>query len=74
VTSPSLKSSDQQIDYLQRIREDLWTCIGYGHPSFDRCTLLNPDDEMAAEGAGPRRPLPGTPRPTPVEVSHASDR
>jgi MerR family redox-sensitive transcriptional activator SoxR len=64
----------QQIDYLQRIREDLWTCIGCGCLSFDRCSLLNPDDAMAAEGAGPRRLLPGTPRPTPVDVRHTSGR
>lgn len=56
----------QQIEYLERIREDLWTCIGCGCLSFDRCQLVNPDDAMAAEGAGPRRLLPGTPRPEPV--------
>ena len=61
----------QQIEYLQRIREDLWTCIGCGCLSFDRCALLNPDDAMAAEGAGPRRLLPGTPRPQAVDVRHA---
>jgi MerR family redox-sensitive transcriptional activator SoxR len=60
----------QQIDDLQRIREDLWTCIGSGCLSFDRCALLNPEDAMAVEGAGPRRLLPGTPRPTPVDVRH----
>ena len=56
----------QQIDYLERIRDDLWTCIGCGCLSFDRCALLNPDDTMAVEGPGPRRLLPGTPRPEPV--------
>lgn len=54
---------DEQIDYLLRIREDLWTCIGCGCLSFQRCRLVNPDDAMAAEGPGPRRLLPGTPRP-----------
>lgn len=58
-----------QISYLERIREDLWTCIGCGCLSFDRCALVNPDDAMAAEGAGPRRLLPGTPRPERVDVS-----
>lgn len=53
----------QQIEYLERIRDDLWTCIGCGCLSFDRCALVNPDDAMSAEGAGPRRLLPGTPRP-----------
>ena len=61
----------QQIDYLQRIREDLWTCIGCGCLSFGRCALLNPGDALATEGAGPRRLLPGTPRPSPVTVSGA---
>ena len=63
----------QQIDYLQRIREDLWTCIGCGCLSFDRCALVNPDDAMAAEGAGPRRLLPGTPRPEPVATPHRAE-
>lgn len=53
----------REIDYMQRVRDDLWTCIGCGCLSFDRCALVNPDDAMSAEGAGPRRLLPGTPRP-----------
>lgn len=53
----------EQIEYLERIREDLWTCIGCGCLSFQRCNLVNPDDVMASEGSGPRRLLPGTPRP-----------
>ena len=61
----------QQIEYLERIRDDLWTCIGCGCLSFDRCALVNPDDEMSAEGAGPRRLLPGTPRPEPVTVNRS---
>lgn len=61
----------QQIEYLERIRDDLWTCIGCGCLSFDRCALVNPDDAMSAEGAGPRRLLPGTPRPEPVTVNRS---
>ncbi|MFZ9628577.1 MAG: redox-sensitive transcriptional activator SoxR [Ilumatobacteraceae bacterium] len=53
----------QQIEYMERIRDDLWTCIGCGCLSFDRCALVNRDDAMAVEGPGPRRLLPGTPRP-----------
>ena len=53
----------EQINYMERVRDDLWTCIGCGCLSFDRCALVNPDDAMAEEGAGPRRLLPGTPRP-----------
>ncbi len=63
VASRWLDVLSEQIDYLQRIREDLWTCIGCGCLSFDRCALVNPDDAMSIEGAGPRRLLPGTPRP-----------
>jgi len=68
VASRWLDVLSQQIEYLERIREDLWTCIGCGCLSFDRCALVNPDDAMASEGAGPRRLLPGTPRPEPVSV------
>jgi MerR family redox-sensitive transcriptional activator SoxR len=52
-----------QIEYMERIRDDLWTCIGCGCLSFQRCQLVNPDDAMSSEGAGARRLLPGTPRP-----------
>lgn len=74
VATQWLEVLGRQIDYLERIREDLWTCIGCGCLSFDRCALVNPDDAMAVEGAGPRRLLPGTPRPEPVTVSRASGR
>lgn len=57
----------EQIAYLERIRDDLSTCIGCGCLSFHRCQLVNPDDAMAAEGAGPRRLLPDTPRPDRTE-------
>jgi len=52
-----------QIEYMERVRDDLWTCIGCGCLSFQRCQLVNPDDAMSVEGPGPRRLLPGTPRP-----------
>lgn len=54
---------DRQIEYLTRVREDLSTCIGCGCLSLQRCHLVNPSDAMAEEGPGPRRLLPGTPRP-----------
>lgn len=68
VASRWLSVLSEQIDYLERIRDDLWTCIGCGCLSFDRCALVNPDDAMSVEGAGPRRLLPGTPRPEPVHL------
>ena len=54
---------EKQIEYLERVRDDLTTCIGCGCLSFQRCHLVNPDDAMAIEGPGARRLLPGTPRP-----------
>ena len=57
---------DVQIDQLLRLREDLTNCIGCGCLSFKRCLLVNPADDLSREGAGPRRFLPGTPRPEPT--------
>ena len=54
---------ERQIEQLVRLRDDLTNCIGCGCLSFQRCLLVNPADTMAAEGPGPRRLLPGTPRP-----------
>jgi MerR family redox-sensitive transcriptional activator SoxR len=57
---------DDQLQQLERLRDDLTTCIGCGCLSFQRCLLVNPADAMSHEGPGPRRLLPGTPRPEPV--------
>ena len=43
---------DARIETLQALRERLTTCIGCGCLSIDKCELLNPDDEAAAQGAG----------------------
>ena len=43
---------DRRIATLQALRTRLTTCIGCGCLSIDACTLLNPDDEAAALGAG----------------------
>ena len=43
---------DIRIATLEALRDRLTTCIGCGCLSIDRCDLLNPDDEAAAEGAG----------------------
>ena len=43
---------DARIETLQALRNRLSTCIGCGCLSIDKCDLLNPDDEAAAEGAG----------------------
>jgi len=43
---------DARIETLQALRNRLSTCIGCGCLSIDKCDLLNPDDEAAAQGAG----------------------
>jgi len=48
---------DQRIRRLEQLRDDLTGCIGCGCLSLTRCTLINPDDQLAAEGHGPRRLL-----------------
>jgi MerR family redox-sensitive transcriptional activator SoxR len=45
---------DERIAELERLRDDLTTCIGCGCLSLQTCKLFNPDDEAAANGAGPR--------------------
>lgn len=44
----------QQITLLERIRDELASCIGCGCLSADNCSLLNTDDKLAAEGSGAR--------------------
>jgi MerR family redox-sensitive transcriptional activator SoxR len=51
---------DEQIDALVALRDGLDSCIGCGCLSLKRCTMSNPEDWMAARGAGARllpRPL-----------------
>jgi MerR family redox-sensitive transcriptional activator SoxR len=45
---------DERIAELERLRDDLSTCIGCGCLSLQTCRLFNPDDEAAANGSGPR--------------------
>jgi MerR family transcriptional regulator, redox-sensitive transcriptional activator SoxR len=45
---------DERIATLEGIRGRLTTCIGCGCLSLQTCRLFNPDDEAAANGAGPR--------------------
>jgi MerR family redox-sensitive transcriptional activator SoxR len=52
---------DERIGLLERLRDDLDGCIGCGCLSLRRCRLYNPDDDLAAQGSGPRRLLPGPP-------------
>jgi MerR family redox-sensitive transcriptional activator SoxR len=45
---------DERIAELERLRDDLSTCIGCGCLSLQTCRLFNRDDEAAANGPGPR--------------------
>lgn len=52
---------DQRIADLERVREDLTSCIGCGCLSLQTCRLYNPDDVLAADGSGSRRLFPDEP-------------
>jgi len=58
---------DARIDYLERLRSDLTSCIGCGCLSLATCRLHNRDDELAREGTGARilRPMAGSCRTAP---------
>src|SRR4051812_9032643 len=45
---------DEQIAVLERLRDELTSCIGCGCLSLRTCALYNPDDAAAALGTGPR--------------------
>ena len=45
---------DERIAALERLRDDLSSCIGCGCLSLQRCRLYNPEDEAAAQGPGAR--------------------
>lgn len=44
-----------RIEAMTKVRDDLASCIGCGCLSLRSCPLYNHDDELAAEGPGPRR-------------------
>jgi MerR family redox-sensitive transcriptional activator SoxR len=46
---------DARIAQLQALRDQLSDCIGCGCLSLRRCRLRNPDDTLAARGAGAQR-------------------
>lgn len=45
---------DERIAALQRLRDQLASCIGCGCLSLKACALYNPADRAAAQGAGAR--------------------
>jgi MerR family redox-sensitive transcriptional activator SoxR len=51
---------DHQIAMLERLRDRLTGCIGCGCLSLQACRLLNPGDQVAERGPGPRYILDDT--------------
>jgi MerR family transcriptional regulator, redox-sensitive transcriptional activator SoxR len=49
---------DGRIDQLERLRDQLDSCIGCGCLSLKSCALYNPEDELGRSGPGPRRLAP----------------
>jgi len=45
---------EERIAQLEQMRKNLNGCIGCGCLSLKKCALYNPDDAIAAKGAGPR--------------------
>ncbi|MDQ3106997.1 MAG: redox-sensitive transcriptional activator SoxR, partial [Actinomycetota bacterium] len=45
---------DEQIQVLERLRDDLTDCIGCGCLSLKSCALYNPNDDASRGGPGPR--------------------
>lgn len=56
---------DEQIATLQRLRDNLTSCIGCGCLSIKACALYNPNDVAALGGSGPRYLLGDKPPPLP---------
>ena len=50
---------DAQIAMLERLRDRLDGCIGCGCLSMRLCKIVNPDDQVAVRGPGPRYILDG---------------
>ncbi len=48
------KRLEDRIALMERLRDKLTGCIGCGCLSLQRCSLINPQDRLAATGAGPR--------------------
>jgi MerR family transcriptional regulator, redox-sensitive transcriptional activator SoxR len=53
---------EERIALLERVRDDLASCIGCGCLSLRSCRLFNPVDRAAGSGPGARYLLGDTPR------------
>lgn len=62
---------DEQIKVLERLRDELSSCIGCGCLSLRECALYNPSDRAAVSGPGPRYLL-GEERPRADAVARRS--
>jgi MerR family redox-sensitive transcriptional activator SoxR len=51
-----------RIAMLEKLRDQLDSCIGCGCLSLERCRLFNPEDRAQARGAGPRYLLGDAPK------------
>lgn len=49
---------NERIALLERLRDQVESCVGCGCLSMTACQLLNPDDALGARGPGPQRLLP----------------
>jgi MerR family redox-sensitive transcriptional activator SoxR len=56
---------DEQIALLERLRDELSSCIGCGCLSLSTCSLYNRADAAASLGSGPRYLLGDTPADLP---------
>lgn len=54
LSEPWKQRVDEAITGLQNLRTSLDECIGCGCLSMRTCSILNPGDEAATEGTGPR--------------------
>ena len=55
--APWQAALNERISLLERLRDQLDSCIGCGCLSLESCPLYNPGDELAGEGPGARRLL-----------------
>ncbi|VFR54310.1 Redox-sensitive transcriptional activator SoxR [plant metagenome] len=56
VASRWRRDLDDRIAKLQRLRDDMAGCIGWGCLSLKDCPLRNPEDKLAELGPGPHFP------------------
>ena len=59
---------------LEKLRDQLSSCIGCGCLSLDRCGLFNPADRAQSGGAGPRYLLGDVPEPPAPSTSRRAAR